>query len=419
MHVLGFGKAPSREFQLVIYGATGFTGRLAAKYVARQYGTTSLKWAIAGRSSGKLEAMRGELGDDVATIVADGDDLEALKAMAERTDAIATCAGPFARYGSKLVRACAEAGTGYCDITGESDWVRSMIDDYDDVARKTGARIVHFCGHDSIPWDLCTLMLHKKFLEKGTTLKKVDFYDDIKSSPSGGTLETMFGILFGPESSKKSTKSDDDEESSSSFDPLLRSPEGTKAPSKTKAANVNLLDFGDPPGAESGYAARTFFVMAGVNANAVKRSNALLSYGDVEYREGRAFSSTLGAVASVAGLAVFGAGLAFPPTRWLLRKTVLPQPGEGPSEEDMLAGFLKVKGFGTAADGSQAACTMEFKVDPGYMDTARMVVEAALCLSLDADKLNKVHGGSYPPASCQGEVLLTRLCNTGTTFSFL
>jgi len=402
----------TREYSLVVYGATGFTGTLAAEYVVRQYGSTSLKWAIAGRSEAKLEKLRAALDGKPGIIVADGDDFAALKVLAERTVSVATCAGPFARYGSKLVKACAEAGTAYCDITGEVDWVRAMIDEHDDTARGTGARIVHCCGHDSVPWDLCTLMLSNKLQEAGDAIASVDFYDDIQSSPSGGTLETMFGILSGEDAAKEKKKT--------AFDPLLRTARGSKSPFALKAANVNALDFAAAPAPSSEYAARSFFVMAGVNANVVKRSNALLGYAEtLTYREGLAHASSLSAVANFLGLAAFGVALFVPPLRYLLRRTVLPRPGEGPSREDMLNGYLRVHGYAKGAKGTKAACEMAFAVDPGYMDTARMVVEAALALSLDQDKLNHVPGGSYTPASCQGTVLLDRLCHTGSTFAFL
>lgn len=298
------------------------------------------------------------------------------------------------------------SGTGYADITGETDWVREMILEYDDVARENSAWIVHLCGHDSVPWDLCTLMLSKKLKENDDELKEVKFFDDISSSPSGGTLETMVGIMSGKDTSEKKK---------TAYDPLLRDQKGEKSTSSLKAENVFPLERAD----RFNFAARGFFVMAGVNANTVKRSNALLNYGShVTYSEGLGFPSYTAAVSNIVGLAAFGLGLAFPPTRYLLRKTVLPAPGEGPSQEDMLKGYLKISGDATGVKGTKVACKMSFDVDPGYMDTARMVVESALCLSLDKDKIS-VPGGSYTPASCQGTVLLDRLTKTGTSFEFL
>jgi len=251
--------------------------------------------------------------------------------------------------------------------------------------------------------------LQKKLKEKNDELTKLDFYDDIKSAPSGGTLETMFGIISGSDKKSKDTPSLD-------FDPLLKRADGSKAHGKFKAANVATLEAaGD--NAPPQYNARSFFVMAGVNANAVKRSNALLGYGEnITYTEGLACNSRVGAALNFMGLATFGLLAAFPPTRFALRNTILPKPGDGPSQEDMLQGYLKVYGVAKAKNGETATSTMCFSVDPGYMDTARMLIESALCFVLDADKLKQVPGGSYTPAACQGEILLNRLCTTGTTF---
>lgn len=347
-----------KKYQLTIYGATGFTGSLASRYVASQYSGTDLKWAIAGRNRKKLEALRAKLHDIPDIVVADGDDEKALAALAESTEAVAAVAGPFSKYGSKLVEACVEAGCGYSDITGEADWVREMIEKYDDRAKETGARIVHFCGHDCVPWDLSVLMLNEKMKEAGDTLEKVDFYDDINSSPSGGTLETAFGIMFGPSTKKKRFN----------FDPLIRK-NGAAGTSKTSARNVNTVSFS---GVDN-FKARSIFVMAGVNANAVKRSNALLNYGDITYSEGLASTSFVGAIFGFASLAFLGLAIAFPPTRFLLRKFVLPKPGEGPSEDFMNnKGYLKVTGLAKGSQGTVAKSLMTFHVDPGYKDTGKV-----------------------------------------------
>lgn len=385
------------KLDLVLYGATGFTGRLAAKYVERQYGR-SIKWALAGRSESKLRQMQSELADIPQIIVADGGDEAALEALASRTAVVATCAGPFGRYGSKLVAACAKAGTDYCDITGESDWVREMINAHDAAAKQSGARIVHFCGHDSIPWDLSVLMLSKKLAEREDELVSVDFFDDINGNISGGTLETMFA--------------DEGTQRTWAFDPLLRKIDGSKSQQKFKPDNVSLLRLER----WSDFTVRTSFFMADINADVVKRSNALLGYGDLTYSEGLGFKGIGSALIYMLTMGSINLALALPPVRWLLRKTVLPKPGEGPSEEAMLQGYLRVHGKARGVRGTTVSSKMTFQVDPGYMDTARMLVEAALALSLDKAKLAGVPGGSYTPAACQGTVLLDRLCATGTTF---
>lgn len=387
----------AQKLDLVLYGATGFTGRLAAKYVKRQYGQ-SIKWAIAGRSESKLREMRAELQGVPQIIVADGGDEAALEALVSRTAVVATCAGPFGRYGSKLVAACAKAGTDYCDITGESDWVREMIDAHDAAAEKSGARIVHFCGHDSVPWDLSVLMMSKKLAEHGDELVRVEFFDDINGNISGGTLETMFA--------------DEGAQRVWDFDPLLRKIDGSRSQHEFKPDNVSLLRLERL----RDFTVRTSFFMADINADVVKRSNALLGYGDVTYSEGLGFKGIVSALSYMLTMGFINLALALAPVRWLLRKTVLPKPGEGPSEEAMLQGYLRVHGKARGIRGTAVSSRMTFQVDPGYMDTARMLVEAALALSLDKPKLADVPGGSYTPAACQGTVLLDRLCATGTTF---
>ena len=240
------------KLDLVIYGATGFTGSLAVQYVNSQYAGKNLKWGICGRNQEKLQRVAAKCTDKPEILVADCDDPKALEAMCARTKVVATCAGPFSRYSKELVAACVSKGTDYCDITGEIEFVREMIALHDDAARASGSRIVHLCGHDSIPWDLSTLMLAKQLREAaggcggggGEEMAHVDFYTDIRSAPSGGTLETALGIMFdGEGKAQKST-------AALGFDPLMKlrgaakakgSKSGGKSGFKTIARNVAAL----------------------------------------------------------------------------------------------------------------------------------------------------------------------------------
>jgi len=390
-------------FDIVLFGATGFTGRLATAYVAERYGKDgSVRWAVAGRSAQKLAALAQEFGGGAGVIVADSDDAEALDAMVAQTKCVVTFAGPFARYGSKLVAACARAGKDYVDITGEISWVREMIEAHDDTARKSGARIVPLCGHDSVPWDLTTMVLARELKKAGDQLEAVELWDKIRSAPSGGTLETALGIMNGAPPKK----------SALGFDPLLKTADGSKADASLTAKNVARAT------AEADGSARGFFVMANVNAATVKRSNALLRYGEsVTYREGQAFSS-LGKARKVE-LVLLGLFLVLKSP--LLTKLArcagwLPKPGEGPSEEEMRKGFLSVTGKARGTAGGFASATLTFPTDPGYKDTARMAVEAGLALALEGARVPS-RGGVLTPASCQGEVLLERLLATGSTLT--
>lgn len=394
---------PPPKYDITLFGATGFTGRLAVQYVFENYGS-KLRWAIAGRSEAKLMALAKESGGSPGVIVADSDDVASLEAMASQSKVVVSFAGPFGRYGSKLVSACARAGVDYCDITGEIDWVRDMIEAHDDTARSTGARIVPLCGHDSVPWDLMTMVLSRELKEANASeqLLSVDLWDKIRSSPSGGTLETALSIIHGGRPKK----------SALGYDPLLKSASGAAAACTLTANNVSRVT------KEAGGTARGMFVMASVNAAAAKRSNALLGYGaSVTYREGQAFSSAWKARKVEMLLLTMFVVLKLPWLTALCRSWGwLPKPGDGPSIEEMSKGFLHVTGEARGTEGGRVAATLTFPTDPGYKDTARMAVEAGLALALEGDRVSS-RGGVLTPASCQGEVLLERLLASGSTLS--
>jgi hypothetical protein len=178
----------SRKYDVVLFGATGFTGSLAAKYLVKQYKNSGLKWAIAGRNQKALETVRAELNvnaNDLDILIADASKPETLRALVADTRVVITTVGPFVRYGTPLVEACALFGTDYCDITGETDWVRNMIDKYDDIAKVSGARIVNFCGHDCVPWDLCAFKAAEALKQQGESMVDIKCFDEICGSASG------------------------------------------------------------------------------------------------------------------------------------------------------------------------------------------------------------------------------------------
>lgn len=393
----------SAKYDIVLFGATGFTGKLAVQYISERYGK-DIRWAVAGRSHAKLSALVSEFGGRAGVVVANSDDVPSLEAMVASTKCVVSFAGPFARYGTNLLAACARAGVDYCDITGEIGWVREMVEMYDDTARATGARIVPLCGHDSVPWDLTTMALARELKKANPTeeLASVDFWDKIRSAPSGGTLETALSIMNGPPPRK----------SALGFDPLLRTADGTAAASKLTAKNVSRVT------KEAGGTARGMFVMAAVNSAVVKRSNALNSYGEsVVYKEGQAFSSVGKARQVERRLMGLYLVLKVPFLTWLFRRLGwLPKPGDGPSEYEMSKGFLSVTGEGRGVHGGFATATLTFPTDPGYKDTARMAVEAGLALALEGERVGR-RGGVLTPAACQGEVLLERLLATGSTIT--
>lgn len=380
--------------------------------MAKQYGNKSFKWAIAGRRRSALEKVRKELrqetGDasfnNLPIVLADSDVPASLLEMAKQSKVIITTTGPFSKYGSPLVHACAVAGTHYCDITGETDWVREMIDKYDDIAQKTGARIVSFCGHDCVPWDLSTLLCaeHLRTTAAGEQLKSVRFYDEIRAQASGGTLATVLHVLGNRVVYK----------SKLGFDPLLKSsPAVSQSTNKVKVKNTSFLTYSKEMKSWVGP-----FVMAAVMSNCIRRSNAVLGYSEsMVYAESEVYPSFFAGFINMVNLILGGTMLLCTPLRLLAVKTIIPSPGQGPSATTMDAGFLKVTAHATGTRGSKVQSTIYFPTDPGYRDTARMLVESGLVLALDGQKV-KVGGGCWTPAACQGTLLLDRLVATGTKF---
>ena len=353
-----------RSYDLVLFGATGFTGKLAAIYLAKQYGKT-VRWAIAGRRRDALEKVRDELCkikpelSDLPLVIADSFDENSLNKMTQSTKVVITTAGPFSKYGTPLVKSCALHGTHYCDITGETDWVREMVDQFDDVAKKSGAKIVSFCGHDCIPWDLSVLKMSKYMKGKGESLVSAHFYDTITASASGGTLATMNHVL----SNRIKYKS------LLGFDPLLKTLTGDKSNNKLNVKNQFSIAYSPEHGCWTGP-----FVMSMVMANCVRRSNAVNNYASkLEYKEVQTFPNFFAAFSTFIGLAVFGTAFFLPPLHWVLQTFFLPKPGEGPSEEFMDSSFLKVDGYGKGSNGSKVRTMIYFPTDPGYRDTVSLI----------------------------------------------
>eukprot|EP01064_Diplonema_japonicum_P006032 TRINITY_DN139_c1_g1_i2.p1 TRINITY_DN139_c1_g1~~TRINITY_DN139_c1_g1_i2.p1 ORF type:complete len:477 (+),score=193.25 TRINITY_DN139_c1_g1_i2:46-1476(+) len=401
----GIKKHADRKYDVVLFGSTGFTGQLAAKYMAKQYKDSNVKWAIAGRRADALEKVKQEIGADVPIIIADTSKPDTLHALVSDTKAIVTTAGPFNQYGTEVVKFCANYGTHYSDITGEADWVREMIDRFDGIAKETGARIVSFCGHDCIPWDLMTLATAAELKKRtNTDLKAITIHDRVRAAPSGGTLATVFSIIFATEKYVPALK----------HDPLT-DVEGQESGAKTVNKNVKLVSY-----SRFQKVWMTPFVMAGVNALSVKRSNAVNKYGTrMEYKEGNVVPSFFAAMCAMCQMVCMGAVVAFPPLLSLVRKYVLPKPGQGPSVQSMDNGWLHLSAVAEGEDGSNVEADMYFNTDAGYRDTARMVVESGLTLALtDEAKLPNGPGVLTPGCGC-GQPLLDRLCATGTTFEIL
>ena len=396
--------AAGRELDLVLYGATGFVGKLTAEYLARS-APSDARIGLGGRSEEKLRRLRDGLGDAASKwplVVADSGDRDALGSMAERTTAIATTVGPYRKYGLKLVDACATAGTHYADLTGEILFMRDTIKMFDDVARESGAKIVHNCGFDSIPFDLGVWLLHQ---EAGELLETTSVVRRIKGGISGGTLDSMKTGIDEIRADRSLAKL--------MGDPYALSPDRSAEPDLGDESDVMAPERIEELG---GWMAP--FVMARINTRVVRRSNALLghAYGKrFKYREvmyaGDGVAGRARATAIAGGLVALAGGLVLPPTRFVLDR-VLPDPGEGPSEKMVRGGFYEIEIHATAADGKRWRADVSAKGDPGYGATSVMLGEAGLCLALDGEKLPE-RAGVLTPATGAGDALVRRLRSAG------
>ena len=381
-----------REFDVVIYGASGFTGRLVAEYLQAEYGGTDLKWAMAGRNVEKLAAVRDEMGvsKDIALIAANSDDPSSLAEMAARTKAMITTVGPYQLYGEPLLKACAEGGTDYVDLCGEPAWMKDMIDRYDDVAKKSGARIVLSCGFDSIPFDLGVLFHQNHSISKhGGACENIRFrVRGMKGTFSGGTAASFM------ETMKRAQKQP--EILDWLKDPFSLSPE-SGAPQPPIHKPMEEADLGSWA---------TPFIMASINTKNVHRSNALL-----DYRYGRDFK--YGEMV-LTGPGEKGEQLAKGMAKSNAFGDNPPKPGEGPSKEERENGSYDVMFVGDAPDGTRIISSVKGDKDPGYGSTSKMIAEAALALVQDV----KGSGGVMTSAPAMGEALLGRLqSHAGLTFA--
>jgi short subunit dehydrogenase-like uncharacterized protein len=405
-------RSSDRRHDIVLFGATGFTGRLVAEYLARTPEARELSWAIAGRDRGKLEHVRAELAAlnprcaDLPLLVADAGDRAALDRVAAAARVVCTTVGPFAKYGSHLVAACAAAGTDYCDITGEVQWVRQMIDAHHETAARTGARIVHTCGFDSIPSDLGTLVVQEHARARfGRPCTRVSaWFGEMKGGFSGGTFASMLHLMDEIRRDRSVLRVVGDPYA---LDPRPRQ----GGPDRSDPRRVR---FEPTIGRWTGA-----FVMAATNSRVVRRSHALLGYPwgrEFSYQEGASFprgARGLGMAAGMtAGLAGFVAAAQVPALRKVIEKR-LPSPGEGPSAGKRAAGYFVVRLVGEIDGAPKVLGRVADRRDPGYGSTSMMLGQSALCLALD--ERARGGGGVLTPAAAMGMRLVERLRREGMT----
>ena len=407
-----------RSFDIVLFGATGFTGKLVAEYLVK-HAPADLRWALAGRSREKLEAVRADLARTDAKaaslpiVLGDSQDQASMDTLAKDARVVCTTVGPYIKFGHALAGACADNGTHYCDLTGEVPFMRDVIDRHHARAKETGARIVHTCGFDSIPSDLGVLVIHERAKALGKKLAWVHFFaGESKGGFSGGTVASMMALV---DAAKNDPRVRRVLGNPYALDP---EPQGARGPDGPDQIGVRF----DPDlGMWTGP-----FLMAAVNTRVVRRSNALLGhvYGpNFRYSEAMSFGKGpkgfLTASAVSAGLVAFLGAASLAPTRHLMESKMLPKPGEGPSKEARDAGFFVVRFIAeTEADGGapvRISGRVEGKSDPGYGETAKMLSESAMCLARDGDRIAP-GGGVLTPASSMGMVLVERLRAAGMVF---
>ena len=385
----------NRELDIVVYGATGFTGRLVAEYLNNQYGVNGeVVWAMAGRSLSKLEQVRDEMeiSNDVPLVVADSSDIDSISAMVERTAVVCTTVGPYQLYGNELVAACAAAGTDYVDLCGEPGWMHKMIGAHSAAAEASGARIVFSCGFDSVPFDLGVLFLQQTAEQRlGSTVPRVrGRVRAMKGTFSGGTLASFRTTM-----------------AAAAKDPdlinVLRNPfsltpgfTGAEQPKGDKPVFDEVLQSWIAP-----------FVMASINTKNIHRSNLLMGH---QYGTDFVYDEMM-----LTGPGEQGEAIANHIANDNSMAEDQTQPGDGPDKESRENGMYDVLFVGEASDGQLVKVSVQGDKDPGYGSTSKMIAESAVCLVKNPEAAS---GGIWTPAPAMGSLLIDRLqANAGLTFT--
>tara|TARA_B100001057_G_scaffold441721_1_gene476543 strand:+ start:232 stop:1452 length:1221 start_codon:yes stop_codon:yes gene_type:complete len=400
----------SKEFDIIIWGASGFTGRLVVTHLFKNYGVNNdLKWAMAGRNKKKLKQVRFSAADNsVPIIIADSNDEVSLKEMIIRTKVICTTVGPYATYGDKLVSLCVNQGTDYCDLSGEVQWMRKMIDQYHEIAKNNGVKIVHTCGFDSIPSDMGVYFTQRELqAQMGQPANKIEMrVAGISGGISGGTYASLTKVMEQAFFDKEVYK-------------VLTNPYGLNPKGKIEGndtRDLNSIIYDDVSKSWIGP-----FIMAGINTKVVRRSNALSGYvygKDFRYDEATICGKGLKGRIKGYLMAIPLLMMTAKPKSFLKKiiDKILPKPGEGPKKEKREKGFYNLKFYATLKDGSRVLVKVTGDMDPGYGSTSKMLGEAAVCLA--KDNLSNI-SGVLTPSIAMGDFLLKRLENrAGLTFSF-
>ena len=390
-----------RKYDLVIWGATSFTGKLVTEYLFNKYGSSKIKWAIAGRNLDKLKKIRSQVADEkIPMFIADSFDEESLSKFVKKTKVVCSTVGPYSLYGTKLVKLCVENNTNYCDITGEAHWIRNLIDQFHEEAKSKKIKIVNSCGFDSIPSDMGVYFIQNEI--KKTYKNYANFIKmrvaGIRGGISGGTYGSINNLLKEAYSNKKIFR-------------VLNNPYGLNP--KNKMEGMDKKDLRKIIFDKESNSWIYPFIMAGINTKVVRRSHALTNfqYGkDFRYEEammsGKGISGLLKAILAVFPLAMIGLN----PNSFLKKivNSYMPKPGEGPGLEKRKNGFYNLRFYVTIDERRKAFAKVVGDNDPGYGSTSKMLAESALCLAFD--KLPENYG-VVTPSIAMGKQLLERLRN--------
>jgi short subunit dehydrogenase-like uncharacterized protein len=399
----------SKDFDIIIWGATGFTGRLVAEYIYKNYSSEKLSWAIAGRDKKKLINVRDKIADEnIPIIIADSFDEMSLTKMTQKTKVICSTVGPYSKYGSLLVKSCIKTNTHYCDLAGEAQWIRKIVDTYHQEAKNKKIRIVNSCGFDSIPSDIGVYFIHKNLPDVNIKLDNISMrLSGFKGSLSGGTYASMNNIIT--EASK------DSHVRKILTNPYGLNPEGQRTGPDKRDLNKVKYD-------EDSKSWIAPFMMAGINTKIVRRSNALSNYSygknftyDESVMTGDGFKGRTKAIMSVLPLFFLTAKPGS-----LLKRIInyfTPKPGQGPNENERENGYFSMRFYIRYNDKSRALVRVTGDRDPGYGSTSKMLAESAICLSKDSLKDTY---GVITPSIAMGDQILDRLqAKAGLTFKFI
>tara|TARA_B100000965_G_C19527090_1_gene729317 strand:+ start:58 stop:1284 length:1227 start_codon:yes stop_codon:yes gene_type:complete len=401
----------SEEFDVIIWGASGFTGRLVTSYLFKKYGVNKdLKWAMGGRNLIKLKRVRDEVANkSIPLIIANSNDEVSLLKMVQRTKVICTTVGPYAKYGSKLVEVCIKSNIHYCDLAGEVQWMHKMINSYHKKAKLNGCKIVHSCGFDSIPSDMGVYFIQKLAKAQiGCKAQNIKMrVASIRGGISGGTYASFCQVIDEAQQDKRIYK-------------ILNNPYSLNPQDQyigKDKSDLRSIVFDEVSQSWIGP-----FIMASINTKVVRRSNSLSEYAygkNFRYDEatifGKGFTGRIKGLISYIPLSI----IIYAKSSTLLKKgldILLPSPGEGPTNKKMEQGFYNLRFYITMDDGSSAIAEVNGDMDPGYGSTSKMLAESAVCLA--KDKLPNT-SGILTPSIAMGDSLLKRLkTNAGLTFKF-